>query len=98
MAYFDNSGFVGVSLDDIFGTGLECSQLSKQTRGVAVLETDDKTLFETDGKAVLEKVCKTNRGQDGKPVCGVDLETVRETNLDILRETDPKTGAERNRE
>ena len=97
MAYSNISGFVGVSLDDIFAAGLERSQLSKKTR-VAVLETDGKTFLETDGKAVLEKVHKSNREQDGKTGCEVDLETVRETNLDILRETDPKTGAERNRE
>lgn len=89
MGYSDNSSFLGVSLDDIFATGLECSQLSKKTK-VAV--------FETDGKVVLESVRKTNRGQDCKPVCEVDLGTVRETNLDILRETDSKTDAERNRE
>ena len=81
MAYSDISGFVGVSLDDIFAAGLERSQLSKKTR-VAVLETD--------GKAVLEEVRKTNRGQDCKTLCEVDLGTVRET--------DPKTDAERNRE
>jgi len=94
MAY---SSFVGVSLDGVFADELECSRLGKKTR-VAVLETDGKTFLETDGKAVLEKVRKTNRGQDGKTVCEVDLGTVREMSLDILRETDPKTGAERNRE
>ena len=83
MAYSDNSSFVGVSLDDIFVAGLECSQLSNKTR-VAVLETDGKTFLKTSGKAVLD--------------CEVDLRTVREANLDILRETVPKTGAQRDRE
>lgn len=70
MAYYDNSSFLGVTLDGAFGPELDCSQLSEKTR-VAVLETDGKTFLETDLKAVLEK--------DGKPVCGADdLETICE--------------------
>jgi len=59
MAYPDTlSSFVGVSLNNIFATEIESSQLSKKTR-VAVLETDGKTFLETDGKAVRETDPKT---------------------------------------
>jgi hypothetical protein len=98
MADFDNSYFLGLSWESIFGSGLVSSQFSKRT-SVAVLETDGKTFVETDRNAVREKVSKTKRPQDGQSVCGpVDIETVRESIFATICDTDPETGTQRGRE